>query len=108
MPSNAAHPLLDQDGHLLDSKLWNLELAEQLAAPLAITLTHQHLAIISAMRQFYLQYAYAPNTRPMVKYLQSHVQPGLTSNQLMQLFNTGRIAREICRIAGLPKPPNCL
>ncbi|GAF54853.1 tRNA 2-thiouridine synthesizing protein E [Psychrobacter sp. JCM 18901] len=32
----------------------------------------------------------------------------ISNQKLQQLFNTGLVARHVNRLAGLPKPPNCL
>lgn len=101
--------LLDDDGHLLNHHQWTPQVAQQLADNLNITLTDVHHAILATVRQFYATYHHPPATRALIKYLQQQLpKQGISNQSLQQLFNTGLVARHVNRIAGLPKPPNCL
>lgn len=100
---------LDQDGHLCDHLLWTPEIAQQLAATLDVELNDEHLAILQQVRAFFVKFNHAPATRPLIKWLQKTLPEYDISNQkLQQIFNTGLVARHVNRLAGLPKPPNCL
>ena len=99
---------LDQDGHLLDYTLWNENVAQQLAENLDIKLSPWHFEILNAVRQFYTQYGHAPATRPMIKFLMKTVSPEVNNALLQERFNTGLVARHLSRLAGVPKPANCL
>lgn len=99
---------LDQDGHLIDYTQWNEQIAQHLANSLQIELTDWHLQVLFAVRDFYQQFGYAPATRPLIKFLMKTVDPNINNTVLQQKFNTGLVARQLCRIAGIPKPANCL
>lgn len=99
---------LDNDGHLVDYTLWNESVAQQLANSLEIQLSEWHFQVLFAVRQFYQQFGYAPATRPLIKFLMKTVSDDINNAVLQQQFNTGLIARHLCRIAGIPKPANCL
>lgn len=100
--------LLDKDGYLRDHHAWTEALAEQLAARDGIALTPAHWDILHALRRFYERYELSPATRPLLKYLaQEFGAEKATSIYVMQLF-PGTPAKTIARLAGLPKPPNCL
>lgn len=100
---------LDKDGHLQHHTDWSEAVAQQLADTLSVQLTDTHLAILHATREFYTQYQHAPATRPLIKFLMQQLPRLDISNQkLQQLFNTGLVARHVSRLAGLPKPANCL
>lgn len=100
---------LDEEGHLLDHNLWTPEVAQQLADTLAVTLTDAHYRILQQVRAFHKEFNHPPSTRPLIKYLMKTLPEMQISNQLLQqMFNTGLVARHVNRIAGLPKPPNCL
>lgn len=104
-----SNPLqLDADGHLIDYTQWNEQVAQQLADTLDIELSTWHLQILYAMRTFYQQYSHAPATRPLIKYLQQSVDANINNQILQQQFNTGLVARHVARLAGIPKPANCL
>lgn len=100
---------LDQDGHLCDHTLWTPVLAQALADTLDVRLNNEHLEILHHVRAFFTKFNHAPTTRPLIKWLQQCLPEHDISNQkLQQLFNTGLVARHVNRLAGLPKPPNCL
>lgn len=100
---------LDQDGHLCDHTIWSPAIAQQLANTLDVNLTVEHLEILQQVRAFFTKFNHAPATRPLIKWLQKTLPEQDISNQkLQQLFNTGLVARHVNRLAGLPKPPNCL
>ena len=102
------HIDLDQDGHLVDHRIWTPEIAQTLANSLDLQLTDWHFEILFALRKFYADYGYAPATRPLIKYLSKTVNPEISNQLLMLKFNTGLVARHLTRLSGLPKPPNCL
>lgn len=100
---------LDQDGHLCDHTIWTSDIAQQLAGTLDVNLDTEHLQILQQVRAFFTKFNHAPATRPLIKWLQKTLPEHDISNQkLQQLFNTGLVARHVNRLAGLPKPPNCL
>lgn len=100
---------LDQDGHLCDHTLWTPDIAQQLANTLDVDLGTEHVQILQQVRAFFAKFNHAPATRPLIKWLQKTLPDQDISNQkLQQLFNTGLVARHVNRLAGLPKPPNCL
>ena len=106
---STADMALDQDGHLCDHTIWTPEIAQRLADTLEVSLDNEHLQILQQVRAFFDKFNHAPATRPLIKWLQKTLPEQDISNQkLQQLFNTGLVARHVNRLAGLPKPPNCL
>ena len=100
---------LDEEGHLVDHTQWTPAVAQQLADTLSVTLTDRHYQILQQVRAFHDEFNHPPSTRPLIKYLMKTLPDMDISNQhLQQMFNTGLVARHVNRIAGLPKPPNCL
>ncbi|ELA08428.1 DsrC family protein [Moraxella macacae 0408225] len=100
---------LDCDGHLADPNDWTPDIAKQLAKNLEIQLDETHFLVLSAVRDYYQAFSHSPTTRPLIKYL-SQTLPNLQLDnaKLQTLFNTGLVARHVNRLAGLPKPANCL
>jgi tRNA 2-thiouridine synthesizing protein E len=101
-------PLVDDQGFLLDLNDWSKELARDIAAEEGIELTPQHWEIIELLRDFYHQYEISPAMRILVK--QTRLKLGETkgnSHYLLTLF-PGSPAKVASKIAGLPKPTNCL
>lgn len=104
-----AEPAVDEDGHLLHPGSWTPEIAGLLAAQQGLTLDGRHREVLEAAREFYARFQRSPATRPLLKYLAQTLGPEkATSIYLMQLFGGGTQARTIARLAGLPKPPNCI
>lgn len=100
---------LDQDGHLTDHTAWTPDIAQQLADTLSVVLTDEHHRILAQTRVFFEKYHHSPTTRPLIKHLAQTLPDDKIDNAKLQaLFNTGLVARHVNRLAGLPKPPNCL
>jgi tRNA 2-thiouridine synthesizing protein E len=99
---------LDQDGHLVDYTLWDEDIAQQLANSLDLQLEAWHLEVLHAVREFYQQFGHSPATRPLIKFLMKTVSPEINNAILQERFNTGLVARHLSRLAGVPKPANCL
>jgi len=99
---------LDKDGYLTDLNDWSKEVAEALAREEAISLTPEHWEILELLRSFYSEFQLSPATRPLVKYtaLKLGAEKG-NSLHLNRLFN-GTPAKLAAKLAGLPKPTNCL
>ena len=99
---------LDPEGYLADLNDWSEAVAEQLADDEGIELTPENWEIIRLVRDFYARYEMAPAMRPLVKATQRALgsEKG-RSIYLMRLF-PGSTAKRVARIAGLPKPTNCL
>ncbi|WP_119395621.1 TusE/DsrC/DsvC family sulfur relay protein [Salinibius halmophilus] len=96
-----------EEGYLQDFNAWQPEFAEQVASELNISLTEAHWQVINALRSFYQQFERSPNMRLMVKALKQQAPEYASSMKLMMLFGESP-AKPACRLAGLPKPKNCL
>lgn len=99
---------LDQEGHLVDYTIWDESVAQQLAQSLDLELNAWHFEILQAVRQFYAQFGHSPATRPLIKFLMKTVNADINNAMLQERFNTGLVARHLSRLAGVPKPTNCL
>ncbi|WP_268796962.1 TusE/DsrC/DsvC family sulfur relay protein [Pseudomonas huanghezhanensis] len=99
---------LDKDGYLADLNDWSRQVAESLAVEHDIVLTADHWEILELLRAFYAEFQLSPATRPLVKYtaLKLGKDKG-NSLHLNHLFN-GTPAKLAAKLAGLPKPTNCL
>ena len=102
-------PRINSEGFLEDAHEWTPEIARQLAATDGIILTDNHWEIIGFLRDFYkLHEISPPSNRLFVKAVKDVMgdEKG-NSIYLMQLF-PGTPAKTACRLAGLPRPTNCL
>ncbi|MEX0941614.1 MAG: TusE/DsrC/DsvC family sulfur relay protein [Pseudomonadales bacterium] len=98
---------VDKEGFLLELSDWNADAAVALAKSEGIDLTDEHWPIINIVRAYYHQYHVSPPTRVLVKVVREEL--GNDKGQsiyLMRLF-TGRPARVVSKVAGLPRPANC-
>ncbi|MCH9691795.1 MAG: TusE/DsrC/DsvC family sulfur relay protein [Gammaproteobacteria bacterium] len=99
---------VDKEGFLCHLDDWSPQVAQQLASAEGIELTAAHWQIITMLRDFYCQFELSPAMRPLVKYISSQLGPEKgRSIYLLQLFPPSP-ARIASKIAGLPKPTNCL
>ena len=99
---------LDKDGYLVDLNDWSVDVAQALAAQSGIELSPEHWEILELLRSFYQEFQLSPATRPLIKYtaLKLGAEKG-NSLHLNRLFN-GAPAKLAAKLAGLPKPTNCL
>ncbi|CDF96108.1 MULTISPECIES: TusE/DsrC/DsvC family sulfur relay protein [unclassified Pseudomonas] len=99
---------LDKDGYLADRDDWSAEVATALAAAEDIELSPEHWEILELLRAFYDEFQLSPATRPLIKYtaLKLGADKG-NSLHLNRLFK-GTPAKLAAKLAGLPKPTNCL
>ena len=99
---------LDKHGFLKDRQAWTRELATAFAADEGITLLDEHWEVIHLLREYFEEFDASPANRALVKYTKLKLGPSKGSSiYLMSLF-PGSPARVGSRIAGLPKPKNCL
>lgn len=99
---------VDKDGFLVDHLNWNENIAAQLAANEGIELTPQHWELIHLIRKFYQEFDLSPAMRPLSKYIKQHLGAEKAGSiYLMQLFPQSP-AIFLAKIAGLPRPENCL
>lgn len=99
---------LDKDGYLVDLCDWSEEVAQALAERESLALTTDHWEILGLLRQFYQEFELSPATRPLIKYVALKLGPEKgNSLHLNRLFN-GTPAKLAAKLAGLPKPTNCI
>ncbi|MCT8469748.1 TusE/DsrC/DsvC family sulfur relay protein [Chromohalobacter canadensis] len=99
---------LDPEGFVVDMTAWTPAVAEALAAEEGRELTPEHWEVLEVLRAFYARYENAPAMRPLVKAVSQALGPDKgRSLHLMRLFPDSP-AKVGARLAGLPKPTNCL
>lgn len=99
---------LDKDGFLANLSDWNEEVAAILAKSENIELTEQHWEILWLLRRFYQEFELSPAMRPLSRYIREHLgSEKAGSIYLMTLF-PGSPAKLAAKLAGLPRPENCL
>ncbi len=99
---------LDEEGYLLSLDRWDESVAVELACRENIKLTEAHWEIIRLIRKFYQRYQMAPASRALISYVKKELGSDKgRSVYVMRLFG-GSPAKTVAKIAGLPKPDNCI
>ena len=99
---------MDKEGYLQDLSAWNQDVATAIARSEGIQLEQNHWEIITLIQQFHSEFEHSPAMRILVKYVKQHLgEDKGNSIYLMQLF-PGSPAKLAAKIAGLPRPTNCL
>jgi TusE/DsrC/DsvC family sulfur relay protein len=98
----------DEDGYLVDIGAWNKELAELIARNENIEMNDDAWEVVGFLRSYYEEYQIAPAVRVLTKTIRKKLGPEKgTSKYLYELFPYGP-AKQACKIAGLPKPTDCI
>ncbi|SDW64160.1 tRNA 2-thiouridine synthesizing protein E [Marinobacter mobilis] len=102
-------PIRNNEGFLEDAGSWTPDVAVQIASEDGIDLLQPHWEVIDFLRSFYQKFDMSPpSNRLFVKAVKEAMgEEKGNSIYLMQLF-PGTPAKTACRIAGLPRPTNCL
>ena len=105
---NQLADLCDDNGFLNDTSNWSDDIAQAFAAQEGISLTNAHWEVLSLLRDYFAAFGDSPANRALVNFTKQQLGPEKgNSLYLMGLF-PGSPARVGSRIAGLPKPKNCL
>lgn len=88
-------PKFDEDGLIVDSSLWNEEVAEEVAEQLNIRLGAEHWVAIYALRNYYERFGVAPAMYNICR------ENGKQKNWIHNLFES---CLNAWRIAGLSNP----
>jgi tRNA 2-thiouridine synthesizing protein E len=98
----------DKEGYLKNLADWDENVAVELARAENISLSPAHWEIIRSLRIFYQRHQIAPANRALVSLVKKEFGPDKgRSAYLMRLFH-GSPAKTAAKIAGLPRPDNCL
>ncbi|MEM6303060.1 MAG: TusE/DsrC/DsvC family sulfur relay protein [Pseudomonadota bacterium] len=101
-------PPCNEEGFLNSIEDWSESVCEVLARAEGIELTEAHWEVIQLLRKYYTQFDSSPAMRALVKYVSLHLgQEKGRSIYLLKLFPESP-ARVASKLAGLPKPANCL
>ncbi len=98
----------DTHGYLVNSHEWCEDMVPLLAESENILLTEDHWQIIRFVREFYLEFNTSPAIRMLVKAVSQKLgEEKGNSRYLYRLFPKGP-AKQATKLAGLPKPVNCI
>ena len=98
----------DKAGYLENLGDWSEAIAVQLAEAEGVSLDDEHWALIELIRDFYRKFEVSPAMRVLVKQVRAQLgEERGNSIYLLRLF-PGSPAKVLAKIAGLPRPTNCL
>lgn len=99
---------VDKQGFLLDLSDWSPAVARALAEGEGIVLTPAHEEVLDVLRRFYAEFQLSPATRPLVKYVALHLGAEKGNSAYLNHLFKGTPAKLAAKLAGLPKPANCI
>lgn len=85
---------------------WSENASKRQAEALGLNWSPELLSLVAATQAFYLSYDHSPSMRPLLKHLQSTVDPTLTSIKL-QIQLRANPALVLAYLAGIPRPKQC-
>ncbi|HCS26402.1 MAG TPA: sulfurtransferase TusE [Spongiibacteraceae bacterium] len=98
----------DTEGFLKHLDDWSEPVAQCLAAEEGIQLSEPHWELIRLIRRFYSVYQLSPAMRPLVKYARQELGSDKGNSLYFLKLFPGSPAKVLSKIAGLPRPENCL
>lgn len=105
---NGTSLALDQEGYLAHLDDWSDAAAEALALNEGLHLTPEHWEVLLLLREFYGEFQLSPANRPLIKYVAQRLGPEKGNSLHLNLLFKGTPAKLAAKLAGLPKPTNCL
>jgi len=99
---------VDQEGYLADLNDWSEPVAEALARQEDLQLEKEHWEILRLLRAFYEEFELSPATRPLIKYAALKLGPDKGNSMHLNRLFKGTPAKLAAKLAGLPKPSNCI
>lgn len=105
---NGAAIAVDQEGYLLDLADWSEPVAAALALAEGLELQAEHWEILRLLRAFYQEFQLSPATRPLIKYVALKLGPDKGNSAHLNRLFKGTPAKLAAKLAGLPKPSNCI
>lgn len=98
----------NNEGFLIDSSDWNDLVCEALSNAHSIELTDNHWEVLRLLRDYCDQGNEPPSMRHLSKEIKNNLgEKKARSIYLMRLFGSSP-AKMAARLAGLPRPKNCL
>lgn len=102
------HLPLDQDGYLAERQDWSEAVATALALREEMELSNEHWEVLYLLRDFYSEFQLSPATRPLIKYATLKLGPEKGNSLHLNRLFKGTPAKLAAKLAGLPKPTNCI
>jgi tRNA 2-thiouridine synthesizing protein E len=106
--ANQKIAMSESTDHLQGLPHWSVDSAQSLAQAEGICIDNNHIQILIVARDFFANYGFSPSMRPLCKVVATSLGPEKgRSLYLNQLF-PGSPAKLVAKLAGLPKPKDCI
>ncbi|OYW87664.1 MAG: sulfurtransferase TusE [Pseudomonadales bacterium 32-61-5] len=99
---------VDQEGYLMDLGDWSEPVALVMAQAEGLELQNEHWEILLLLREFYQEFQLSPATRPLIRYVALKLGPDKGNSMHLNRLFLGTPAKLAAKLAGLPKPSNCI
>ncbi len=99
---------VDEEGFLVELSDWSETVASALAEREGLVLEAEHWEILHLLRRFYADFQLSPATRPLIRYTAQQLGPEKGNSLHLNRLFKGTPAKLAAKLAGLPKPSNCL
>jgi tRNA 2-thiouridine synthesizing protein E len=97
-----------QSNYLDDLPDWSNDLAIKLGLEEGLELTPEHFEILTIARTFYADYGFSPSMRPLCKLVTAGLGVDKGRSIYLNRLFPGSPAKIAAKLAGLPKPKNCI
>lgn len=98
----------DGEGFLKNLDDWSEAVAQCIAEREGIQLAGDHWELILLIRRFYNTFQLSPAMRPLIKYARQELGDAKGNSLYFLSLFPGSPAKILSKIAGLPRPENCL
>ena len=100
--------MIKQSNYLDNLPQWSRDLALELAQSEGLSLANEHFEILIIARTFYADYGFSPSMRPLCKQVTAELGVDKGRSLYLNKLFSGSPAKIAAKLAGLPKPKNCL
>ena len=100
--------MTEQSNYLNDLPQWSEDLACELGHSEGLSLSNEHLEILTIARNFYAAYGFSPSMRPLCKQVTAELGVDKGRSLYLNKLFPGSPAKIVAKLAGLPKPKNCI
>ena len=98
--------MLDENGHLINSEDWSIEVAEHIAIKEGVEMTEAHWEIINFVREYYEEYKIAPMIKIIIKALAKKL--GSENGNIKHPYKLFSGDNQLTKIAGLQRMGGCV
>ena len=93
----------EKEARAKEIQAWTIEEAKQRSQHEGVVFTVDHLAVLTFLRKFYVDYGWPKSTHELTQVLDEHFKIEGGNKYLHKLFPDGPVA-QATRLAGLPVP----